>query len=188
MAQLFVEDCEKMDWAIVPLTDAAYAVSDKGVSAIADTDGSIDEAGPPALLVRRDLGAQEHWLLLARKNAHLDVNGAPLALGARLLCDRDEIVVRGKDPSASLHGFFSTERQPEIVPFPASGGEVRCPRCKQPLDPGRPAVRCPNPDCGIWHHEDQERSLLCWSYADTCTLCPQPTHFDGGFRWTPEQL
>jgi len=141
--------------------------------------------------VRRDLGAQELWFLLARKSARLDLNGAALALGARLLCDRDEIVVYGDDPSAVLHFYFSTERQAEVVPFPGSdGAEVRCPRCKQPIEKGQMAVRCPSPSCGVWHHQHEEpkKKLLCWTYGPTCALCPHPSRLDGSYRWTPEDL
>ena len=191
MAQLFVEDPERTDWSILRLTGGAYGISDRAVSAIVEPDGAADETGPPAILVRRELGAQEHWFLLARKNARLDLNGASLALGARLLCDHDEIVVYGSEPADALHCFFSTERQAEAAPFPGSNGtEVRCPRCKQRIEKGQVAVQCPNPSCGVWHHqhEDEGRKLHCWTYGPTCALCSHPARLDGAFRWTPEDL
>ena len=189
MPQVWVQDSGGAGWAIVPLTGGVYGMSERALSAIGGSGCGLDEPGPAAMLVRRDAGPQEHWLLLARKGAHIQVNGSPLVLGARFLCDRDEIVVRVNGSTAALHCFFSTERQAEVVAFPgANGAEVRCPRCKQPLEQGRMAVRCPNPACGVWHHEDQERNLLCWTYGPTCTLCPHPTRLDGSFRWTPEDL
>jgi hypothetical protein len=110
-------------------------------------------------------------------------------LGARLLCDKDEIVVRVNGSPAALHCYFSTERQAEVVPFPgADGVEVRCARCRQPIEKGQMAVRCPNPGCGVWHHQDAESNLLCWNYGAVCALCPHTTHLDGTFRWTPEDL
>ncbi len=190
MAQVFVEDSERTDWAIVRLTDSAYALSDSAVSLIADTNVGPDEPGPPAVLVRRDNGALERWFLLARKDARVQVNGAPLVLGARLLCDRDEIIVHRNGSTAAMHCYFSTERRPEIfeVGEADAGPEVRCPRCQDPIVKGQMAVRCPNPDCGVLHHEDQPSGLLCWTYAAACTLCPQPTRLDGDFKWTPEEL
>jgi hypothetical protein len=189
MAQFWIQNPDGTDWGILPLIGGAYGVSERTLSAISDPDRGPDEQGPAAMLVRRQIGPEEEWFLLARKEALIQLNGAPLALGARLLCDRDEIVVRGKDPTVSLHGFFSTERLAEVVPFPGSnGGQVLCPRCKDPIEPSRPAVRCPSLECGVWHHQDPEREKPCWTYGDTCTLCPQPSRLDGGFRWTPEQL
>ena len=189
MPLVWVQDSDETDWAIVRLIRGAYGMSERKLSAINGSGCGLDEPGFAAMLVRRDTGLQEHWLLLARKDAHIQVNGSPLVLGARLLCDRDEIVVRVNGSPAALHCFFSTERQAEVVAFPGgNGAEVRCPRCKQTIEKDQTAVRCPNPGCGVWHHQDQESRLLCWTYGATCMLCPHPARLDGSFRWTPEEL
>jgi hypothetical protein len=189
MAHIWIQNPDGTGWGILRLTGEAYDLSERTLTAIAGPGCGPDGLGPAAMVVRRDTGPQEHWLLLARKDAHIQVNGSPLVLGARLLCDRDEIVVRVNGSPAALHAYFSTERQAEVVPFPGvDDAEIRCPRCKQVIRQGQMAVRCPNPGCGVWHHQDEESKLLCWTYGSTCMLCPHAARLDGTFRWTPEEL
>jgi hypothetical protein len=132
-----------------------------------------------ATLVRRAGGlAGETWALLARPEAGIAVNGTPVDLGVVVLADRDAIGWPFAPPL-----FFSTERLASVAPYPP-GGRGFCPRCKDPIESGAAAVRCPG--CGVWHHEFEGR--LCWTHIDQCASCPQVTALDAGFRWTPEEL
>ncbi|MGO8691953.1 MAG: hypothetical protein ACLQLG_20220 [Thermoguttaceae bacterium] len=186
MAHLWTEDAEGKGWAVAPLLGSAYGVSGQGLSLVDDRDRGPDGLSPSALLVRGDSGSLEQWLLLARKRGNVQVNGWPLVLGVRLLCDRDELVVRADGASAALRCFFSAERLAEVVAYPGGDGAVRCPRCKQPMERNQMAVRCPSANCGAWHH--QEAALPCWTYSATCAVCDRPTRLDAGLRWTPEKL
>jgi hypothetical protein len=187
MAHLWLENADGIAWAVLPLAGITYDLSEQRCSAVEELGSSRDYGAASVLLVRRNTGPQEQWLLLARKRANVQVNGSPLVLGVRLLCDRDEIALRADDPCATFRCFFSTERLAQAVAYPGgNGGAIRCPRCKQPIDEGQMAVQCPNPSCGAWHH--QEAALPCWTYSVTCALCDRPTQLDAGFRWTPEDL
>jgi hypothetical protein len=185
MPHLWIQQPDREEWGVFPLTGTAYGLSEQALSAIDGPAESADEPGPPAIVVR-DSGPLERWLLLARKQARVQVNGAPLVLGARILCDKDEILVQSNGSAAALHCYFATERRAEVIV--ADGPEVRCPRCKQPIEKGQMAVRCPNPECRALHHQDERSGLCCWSYAATCTLCPQDTRLDANYRWSPVQL
>jgi len=123
----------------------------------------------------------EAWLLLAARGMDAAINGLPLAGGLGVLSDRDEIRWKG---SPTL--YFSTETLARVEPLPDSDHEMICPRCRQPIEPGSPAVRCPRRSCGVWHHASERYG--CWAYAATCALCPQPTPLDAGYQWTPEDV
>jgi hypothetical protein len=117
------------------------------------------------------------WALIAPPDAHIRVNGrAPLA-GICVLADRDEI--RTGDGEQY---FFSPESLAAVEPFPPQGRAVFCGRCRQPIEEGSPAVRCPG--CGVWYN--QSDALPCWLYADRCSICSHPTALDTGFTWVPE--
>jgi hypothetical protein len=131
------------------------------------------------LHLRRLAHPPETWALLCTPQSDVRVNGMPVPLGLAILSDRDELRVPGTDPQ-----FFCTESLPQVEPFPDSAGRGLCPRCKQSIDSGCSAVRCPG--CGLWHHATAE--LPCWTYSDTCAGCAQITSADAGFRWTPEDL
>jgi hypothetical protein len=118
------------------------------------------------------------WALIGAAGSAVCVNGESLALGLRALVDRDEI------RCGESREYFSAETLPLVASMPAGARPLRCPRCKQVIVPGSLAVRCPNPQCGAWHHQSDE--LPCWTYTPACSLCPQPTPLDGGYRWTPE--
>ena len=122
---------------------------------------------------------ESHWVLYAAPAAEVEVNGRPLRLGMRVLQDRDAISLGGRPPI-----FFSTEELARVGPFPVMATPVFCARCKQRIQAGTPAVRCPS--CGHWCEESSTKP--CWSYAPNCPLCDQPTSFDTGYRWTPEGL
>lgn len=126
---------------------------------------------------------EEHqWAVLARprpQTSRVYINGWPLLSGLTILRDGDEIRVGAQDAC-----FFSTERLARVEALPACDPAPACPRCKQPIDTGSPAVDCPQ--CDVWYHETE--SLPCWRYAETCALCDQPTDFEAGYLWTPETL
>jgi hypothetical protein len=133
---------------------------------------------PAASIRRADRSGQETWLLLALP-WRVIVNGVPVTSGLHVLDDRDDIRVGGLEPA-----FFSTERLARTESCPDSGRRLICPRCRQEVAAGTPAVCCPA--CGIWHHQADD--LMCWTYADRCALCPQTTSLDAGYQWTPEDL
>ena len=141
-------------------------------------------AGQPAPAEIRILppdaaGVSPSWTLLAGREASLQVNGQPLQLGLRVLRDRDEI------SSAGRRCFFSTEELARIVPFPGLSQPAYCPRCKQKVEPGEPAIACPH--CRAWHHQSEK--FPCWTYGANCALCQlQSTALDAGYAWTPERL
>lgn len=137
------------------------------------------ESCPEAILLRSGAEGRAEWHLVARPASGIAVNGLPLLAGVRTLLDRDELRVPGLGAL-----FFSTERLALVEPLPLTGHAVSCPRCRQPIAPESPAVRCPG--CEVWHHGSTE--LPCWTYAPTCALCQQSTALDAGFRWTPEEL
>jgi hypothetical protein len=118
------------------------------------------------------------WLLLAGPGGGVRVNGEEVPLGMHLLRDRDEIKLRGE-----ALVYFSTESPARVEPFPGAARGANCPRCRQVLEPGVAAVRCPR--CGIWHHQDDVRP--CWVYAPSCAQCDQATSLEGGYEWTPEE-
>ena len=91
-----------------------------------------------------------------------------------------------QDREAGTRLFFSTEELAQVVPFVAAEQDVFCVRCQQLIEPGHPAVQCPNPECGHWHHAGGD--LECWAYDTTCAMCSQSTAADADYRWTPEEL
>jgi len=136
-------------------------------------------AAPAALLLPGRRGTPPPWVLLVSGDCPVTVNGAPVLTGIRVLADRDEIRIAGADPV-----FFSTETLPVVEPFPGGPRTVYCPRCKLPIQPGTPAVRCPG--CGVFHHQLDERP--CYTYAPACAACGAPAELSGGYRWVPEGL
>lgn len=121
------------------------------------------------------------YMLLAAPEAHAWLNGRAVMPGVPVqLLDRDEIRL-GRE-----RFYYSTEQLARVEPFPGGDRPMYCPRCRQAIEAGEAAVRCPNPQCGCWHHSSDE--LPCWSYAATCALCPQPTETGGAYQWTPEEI
>lgn len=169
MAQLWIR--ESNEWAVLPLTGTRLAFGDLPVATGA--------APAAAVLVRGSPDDRAEWQLMARPSSGIAVNGLPVAAGMRTLLDQDEIRV----PFLGTL-FFSTERLARVEPLPVAGHDVSCPRCRQSIAPGSPAVRCPG--CEVWHHGSPE--LPCWAYAPTCALCQQETAAEAGFKWTPEDL
>ena len=162
---------------MLPLEQAAFTLMSVPPRPVACLSGS---RGLPAnVLLLRASEKDCTWVLIAGVGAEVSVNGMPLATGIRVLSDRDEIRVSSADSY-----YFSTESLASVEAFPASEHTLFCPRCKQEIDKGAAAVKCPA--CGVWHHQTEE--LNCWTYSDACALCAHPTEMNGCFRWTPEEL
>jgi len=174
MAHLWIKD-ETDGWCVMPLDAQVFALSQSPPHRMRDPDESVSSA----LLVQQTSASPSRWLLISHPGDNVRVNGNTTTLGVRVLTDRDEISVEGVGAF-----FFSTESLAQIESFPGSAQKIFCPRCRQVLDEGVAAVKCPQ--CGVWYHETEE--LNCWRYTETCALCPQSTELDAGFRWTPEEL
>jgi hypothetical protein len=179
MAHLWILTVE--GWAVAALEGSAWALS-KGAThgECPRLQSNQPGAEPPGTGVglRCLPGDSPVWLLLATLDDGVRVNGEELALGIRVLRDHDEIRLRGQAPV-----YFSTEARARVERFPGAERAANCPRCRQTLEPGAEAVKCPR--CGIWHHQDAERP--CWVYAPSCALCDQATSLESGYEWTPEE-
>jgi hypothetical protein len=169
-------------WSVFPLVADGYTISSAG-KLVSRANGEQPQPRLGVALVRQ--AANDTWILLAEPSAPVYVNGQAVPLGVRILRDRDEIRV-GRMQPATL--FFSTERMASVEPFPGADRAIHCPRCKTELAVGVPAVRCPNPQCGLWHHQAPGSNLPCWTYDTRCASCDQQTALDAGYRWTPEGL
>lgn len=124
------------------------------------------------------VGGQNRWATLVADDAGLRHNGTPIAAGLRMLEHRDALAVDGGEGS-----FFTTEELAHVEAY-AGSAAISCPRCRSHVSAGDAVVRCPS--CGVVHHEMADRN--CWTYAEACALCSQPTALDAGLRWTPEDL
>jgi hypothetical protein len=174
MSHLWIAGADAPNWTEFPLAHPTYLLGGERPRAI-DLDDTPYIGG--ALLIHTPR-IRSGWLLLADRFTRARVNGAEVLGGLRALQDRDEIRV----PRLGTC-YFSTESLARVQEFPKDARRSFCPRCKLALEAGVPAVRCPAGDCGVWHHQSEE--LPCWTYAGTCSLCPQPTSLDAGYRWTP---
>jgi hypothetical protein len=161
---------------------------------VLDADSYVFDDASPCLLAR-DVNAASHahlvtlrrsargaggsWVLLTPPQVNVMLNGMAIHTGLAVLADHDEIRLPNRPAM-----FFSTEVLARVAPYPLESAKGFCPRCKQPIGPGDPAVQCPA--CSLWHHATD--TLPCWTYAEHCAACPQPTASDTGFRWTPEEL
>ena len=154
-------------WQPVPMAGSLIALS---------TSGELRKVLPSAIAPIRLRAAGSEWVLLADPGARARINGEPLALGIRVLRDRDEIVLGG------ARSYFSTECLACVEPFPGAEVAVVCARCRQKIEPRSAAVRCPG--CATWCHQTED--LPCWEYAPTCPLCSASTALDAGYRWEPE--
>jgi hypothetical protein len=134
------------------------------------------ENDAPALVMRSD--GESDRILLSNGSAIVRVNGEALLLGIRVLRDRDAIRIGASEPI-----FFSTESLPRITRY-IEDRIVPCARCRTEIALDEPAVKCPR--CAAWHHQHDE--MPCWTHADTCAACQQPTPLDGGYQWSPEGL
>ena len=122
----------------------------------------------------------ETWVLVSSGHRGVRVNGRLLQTGIRELADRDEIKVGSEHPV-----FFSTEELARVEIFKAGNREIKCPRCKKPIQNGAPVVRCPV--CKLAYHHSTEKSRDCWGYSPTCG-CGHSTSMSAGYRWTPIEM
>jgi len=162
------------------LTVDKFLLGASGEAVVARPVGDDSLEGGVVLRRFTPAEAPERWLLLAPPRAGVWTNGHRVSTGLRQLRDRDEIRLRGAQPV-----FFSTEELPRVTPFPGSERASHCPRCREAIVPGSPAVRCPS--CHTYHHEAPP-ARGCWSYAPTCSLCEQGTALNGDYQWRPEEL
>lgn len=144
-------------------------------------DGEALTLLPASARPRQAVGlfrSRKHWVMFAGSATR--VNARPVCGGLHIVRDRDAI-----QPDGAYPIFLSTRQAPRVGVFPGQERNVYCPRCKLVLEPGCNAVRCPNPDCNTWSH--QQGDLLCWSYDEGCAACGHPTAIDDA-GWTPEDL
>ncbi len=133
---------------------------------------------PPPLLVRARPGQpSETWVALSVAPGGLVVNGRPLSTGLKRLSHRDELRM------GVARAWFSSECRARVEPY-GGEGELPCPRCKLPIEPGQPSVRCPN--CRVVHHQLTERD--CWTHVPQCAGCQTPTILGAELAWSPERL
>jgi hypothetical protein len=181
MSQLWIETADVAGgWRVAALQGPAFALH-AGDAVAAPIAEDRPDAFEIALLCAD--AAADRWFVVVRGPNHaLRINGVPVSNGLRAIRDRDMLQLH-----AGTRLFFTTERPAEVVPFPGiENGQAYCARCRQPIELETPAVRCPNPACRVWHHQRGE--LECWTHADHCSLCDQPTALDGSLRWSPEEL
>jgi hypothetical protein len=144
----------------------------------------------PAAFVTESHGPDGNsvWVLMTRPAPAVRVNATPVPTGLRTLTDRDELRVAGMTPM-----YFSTERLPSVEILQGTADDPGiCPRCRLPLIPNRPVVRCPG--CDLTYHEeetapnDEEERRNCWTYRPVCQSCDHPTNPQAGYRWTPADM
>ena len=166
------------EWAVLPLEADAFALTTNPPRPVPN-GRVLDESVSQVVLLCDRRGAEASWVLISGREREVRLNGVPLMLGVRVVADRDEIFVAGVGKL-----YFSTESLARAASFPGAEQTLYCPRCKQAVEQETQAVRCPQ--CRVWYHHSED--LPCWSYTETCALCPQPTALDAGYRWTPEEL
>jgi len=147
---------------------------------LATESGCTPIVPPPRVKRFKNSAGADEWLLITPPGT-ARINGALDQVGLRILQDKDEVQIRGCHPL-----YFSTELLPQVEKFPGGAQPVHCPRCRDVVEPGSEAVCCPGPGCQTWYHQDQKSDRLCWTYAEKCSLCQQPTALTGGYRWVPE--
>jgi hypothetical protein len=178
MAHLWVQS--EGSWQAQRLGAAQGGSGDSLLRVRGDGLGGMREDAPSMTgprLIWSDAGGSRAWALVTPWGSDVRVNGRAVVAGLRVLDDRDEIRT---DDGARC--YFSAEMPATVEEFPAPERPVFCGRCRQQIDVGMPAVRCPS--CGVWYNQSAE--LPCWTYSDKCTFCGQATALDAGFAWAPE--
>ncbi|HEY7545043.1 MAG TPA: hypothetical protein VID27_09185 [Blastocatellia bacterium] len=163
--------------AVFPLESGAFSLSSyppRPVFAPQD-EGAL--GGVTLLKVENPDG--DLWVVVAAADQTVHVNEFPLALGIRVLADRDRVWVSNVGTF-----YFSTETLARVEAFPGAEQKIFCPRCKLEIEEGCQSVKCPQ--CSRWHHQSNE--MGCWTYTKHCALCPQPTDLNTGYRWMPEEF
>ena len=167
-------------WAAAPLESRRFRLAADGLAEVS-SDARV-RSTPSAVQLLRGRTAGQPWVLLAGKDAGVRVNGLGLELGVRVLRDRDEIFLA----RPRRRFYFSAESLPRVERFPHDLRAASCPRCHRLIHAGSLAVRCPNQECGVWHHEAAD--CHCWTEGEHCALCETPTELRAGFRWSPQDL
>jgi hypothetical protein len=161
-------------WSAMPLGGHAVDVSVFPPVTLGENFQLGEDA--QAALVRTG-GDSPSWVLVVAPGGNARVNGFAPVAGVRALQDRDEVRA-----AASAPLFFSTETLARVEEFPGSERAVYCGRCRQAMEKGQLAVRCPQ--CGVWYHQSEQ--FPCWLYAPKCAFCPRSTALDAAFAWVPE--
>lgn len=177
MAHIWVY--EESQWAVLPLDGALFSLGHRRPRARSTGSNAPRDYEKDVLIMSVGEPSKDSWVLLAGPGSEVHVNGARIRLGVRCVRDCDEIRVAG----AGLF-YFSTERLAAVEPFAGSSSNAFCPRCRQEIASGQPSVKCPA--CGVWYHQSED--FPCWTYSETCALCPQTTSMEGGYRWMPEEI
>ncbi len=180
MGDLWLDGDDRV-WCPHPLDADVMTLTADGPMRIG-TRESIQRNSAPLIVRARSPRGRVRWvLLIGPTHAAMLINGQRVPIGARVLSNRDAIAV-GHGRTA----FFSSEQRAQIEAFPDGDARAFCIRCKLPLERGTPAVRCPSPECGFWHHQSDE--LPCWLYTAQCAACGYPTPLDSGLQWSPAEL
>ena len=183
MAHLWLREPDEDQWTIFPLDGEGFALSSaqlRPTPTAASKEELIGEAMIKRAVLLPTTGARgAGWVLVTGASAEIGINGLPLKAGIRVLVDRDEICIVGRESY-----FFSTETLAAVEPFAGADRRLFCPRCKDELAPGDASVKCPQ--CRLIYHQSDERP--CWTYAETCSACSQRSDLQSGYRWTPEGI
>ena len=165
-------------WVAFPLNEAALEMSSPPRAVTPSVWGEHARGAVFLVPCKSEGEGQPVWVLIAGWEREVAVNGIPLKTGLRVLADRDEIRLGGQEPM-----YFSAESLATVTIFAGAERPVYCGRCRQELRAGDACVRCPR--CGVYYHQTEE--FPCWTYAERCAFCPQPTALDTGLAWTPEE-
>lgn len=177
MAHLWLQK-KAPEWMPHPLAGSEFALK-SFLAEILEDAPAASRAPSDVRFVKTATDNQENWVVVAGHESDIAINGFPLLLGICVLRDRDEIRWSPED-----FAFFSSEELASVTDLPQGSQKIFCPRCKQEIMVGTPAVRCPR--CGIWHHQSED--LPCYTYAETCATCTHKASLDSGYEWIPEEI
>jgi hypothetical protein len=177
MAHLWLQN-DAHEWTAHELASREFPL-ESFLNNIPERNPALDSAPADVKLLKAETDNQDNWVIVAGHGSGISINGIPLFLGIRTLRDRDEIRWR---PDGFI--FFSSEELAAVVDFPQSDRKIVCPRCKQEIEPGTPAVLCPG--CKIYYHQSEQ--LPCYTYAENCGTCTRKTNLGSGYEWIPEQM
>lgn len=177
MAQLFIA-VPKNAWLITPLSGDSFELRGDSAAPVRRTEDPIGTRAALYIL-RIGTGSNPDWTLLNMQSSiRIRINGERPLFALYVLRHQDEIML-----DESVRAYFSTERLSRVELFPGGEKPVHCPRCHQVIQRGAASVQCPR--CDVWHHQVDE-VLPCWTYAEKCAVCDQPTPLDGVYQWVPE--